>query len=243
MFWYTETTASSEPNHPLLQEIHMRARREDSPGGFLRKMLCLWRGQHCHCSLFHLLFQRLFSISPKVVRRMLESQCCLQKRFLLHCQASSPSQHLHTQMQIHLTIYTAYTFCEKWFLPMMWTVRGSTEMKCHWDIAWRCDILAPKITQRQLRAIWPPGWVAMSSLNVRPLLPTGPPFGSLDFWDPRKREFCYMKSMNMWAAAPEMCSEVHLINLVINKHCIEVELRGQEEAQLCFCCKKEKIHN
>lgn len=52
-----------------------------------------------------------------------------------------------------------------------------------------------------------------------------------------------MKSMNMWADTPEMCSEGCLINLVINKHCIEVELGGQEEAQLCFYCKKQKIHH
>lgn len=132
MFWYTETTASSEPNHPLLQEIHTRAKREDSPGGFLRKMLCLWRGQHRHCSLFHLLFQRLFSISPKVVRRMLESQCCLQKRFLLHCQASSPSQlNISILRCKYILLFIQHTpsvkngscpWCELWGEALRWNV-------------------------------------------------------------------------------------------------------------------------
>lgn len=39
-----------------------------------------------------------------------------------------------------------------------------------------------------------------------------------------------------------MSSEGQLINLVVNKHSVEVEARGQDEAQLSFYCKKQEIH-
>lgn len=51
-----------------------------------------------------------------------------------------------------------------------------------------------------------------------------------------------MKSVKMWADTAEMCSEGWLISLVINKYCIEAGVRDQEEAELFFYYKKQKIH-